>query len=158
MLMRNLKRLAVVVVAFAAMLAVPALGAEDVTVGDFVIGLAKLKQLNAADSRIAADSLEAVGVRLPGDVALNQRLTEGEVARISRLAGLNVTTSRPDRQFTRLQMDLFFDSFGSELAGDSGTATMRTDNYPPSVGFDPISKGKGKKKGLWKRRTPTEPE
>jgi hypothetical protein len=159
-----------VVVALAAMLATPALAANQATVGDFIIELAKAKRLNAADSRIAVDSLSAVGVRLPADVALNERLTEGEVARISRFAGLAVATSRPDAPFSRLQVERFFASFSGELSQTGATtracdpAVENCDNPgnpdpDPQAPFDPFAKGKGKKKGKAKvARTPTEPE
>jgi hypothetical protein len=157
-------RMGAALVALAAMIAVPAF-AKDATVGDFVIELAKAKHVSASDSQDAADSLSAVGVRLPGDLQMDARLTEGDVARISRFAGLSVTTSRPDEPFNRLQVDRFFTSFQGELAQTTQSgATVREENpgnpdADPQAPFDPYAKGKGKKKGKAKGgRTPSEPE
>jgi len=169
--MRNRMRMGAALVALAVLVAVPAF-AKDATVGEFVIELAKAKRINAADSQNAVESLSAVGVRLPSDLQMNDRLTEGEVARISRFAGLSVTTSRPDQPFSRLQVDRFFTSFQGEIAQTQAGATMRScdpavencdnpgnEDSDPQAPFDPYAKGKGKKKGKAKGgRTPSEPE
>ena len=149
--------------------AVPAFAA-DATVGRFIQQLAKVKNLNATDAQIALDSLQAVGVRLPAGIELGKRLTEADVAVISRAAGLRVTSSNPDAPFTEEKVERFFLSFASELAsGSEGDAFATTDENPgagsgPGNGesgppFDPFSKGKGNGKGKGKgSETPTEPE
>ena len=76
-------------------LATPAVAA-DVTVGQFVKRLAQSKGLVATDARVAQDALRGVGIRIPSDLELSKQLTEGDVAVISRAAGLNVTSSNPD--------------------------------------------------------------
>jgi hypothetical protein len=132
-------------------------------VGDFIVRLATAKNLNSADPQIARDSLAAIGVRLPSDLDLEKSLTEGDVATISRLAGLRVTTSRPDAEFSDAQLRDFFDSFGAELGatgaeGDNpgqGSGPGNGNGGPP---FDPFTKGQGKKKGKGKQPvTETEP-
>jgi hypothetical protein len=156
--MRKVSRLAalVAVVSVTAAIAAPAVAAPNDTVGRFVQEFAKAKNLNATDPRIAADSLAAVGIRVPADLDFSARLTEGDVARISRSAGLNVTTSRPDTPFSSEQVDRFFQSFGRELNETDGVTATRAGNGPK---FDPFSKGKGKHKGHGKgHRTPTDPE
>jgi hypothetical protein len=176
MFMSKVKRLAAVAVALilTAAVAAPAI-AGDSTVGRFVEELARVKNLNATDPAIAADSLRAVGVRLDRGLDLNKRLTESDVAEISRAAGLLVTTSNPEAFFDNQKLDQFFQAFQTELAlGASSTtacdpAVENCDENPgqgsgPGTGaggppFDPFSKGRGHPRGKAKQnRTPTNPE
>jgi hypothetical protein len=147
------------VLAIAALLAVsaaPALAA-DVTVGQFVQELARAKKLNATDARVAVDSLRTVGVRLPSDLKLSDRLTEAEVVRISRSVGLLVSTANPEAPFDDEQMDRFFDVFGVELAVKDNDDPIGGETLDPT--FDPWTKGKGNHYGHHKySRSPTEPE
>ncbi|MDH3628304.1 MAG: hypothetical protein OES25_11735 [Acidobacteriota bacterium] len=168
--MNRVRRLSAVAIAFAMVVAfaMPALAANSITVGKFVQELARAKNLNATDAIIATDSLAAVGVNLPKDLDLGANLTEGTVAAISRSMGLNVTTSRPDRDFNTDQVNRFLQSFTVELG--AGTQTTHSTGENPGEGsgpgngnsgppFDPFSKGKGKNKGKGKGgMTPTEPE
>jgi hypothetical protein len=180
--MRKVKRLAAVAVALVltAALAAPAI-AGDVTVGRFIEELAKVKNLNATDPSIALESLRSVGVRLDRGMDLDKRLTEGDVAEISRAAGLLVTTSNPFAVFDSQKVDKFFTAFQSELSvtaaastndtpwQDDGCSPPETCDNPgqgsgPGNGngeppFDPFSKGRGNPRGKAKRnRTPTNPE
>jgi hypothetical protein len=175
--MSKVKRLAAVAVALilTAAVAAPAIAGES-TVGRFVEELARVKHLNATDPAIAADSLRAVGVRLDRGLDLNKRLTESDVAEISRAAGLLVTTSNPDAFFGSQKLDQFFQAFQTELAlgasttdNDGSCAPPETCENPgegsgPGNGnagppFDPFSKGRGNPRGKAKRnRTPTNPE
>jgi len=144
------------------LVAAPTRADSTTDVGDFIVALAKAKNLNSADPRVAQDSLAAVGVRIPADLDLDKRLTEGDVASLARLAGLRVNTSRPDAAFTEMQLGRFFDSFGGELGantrGDNpgnGSGPGNGNGGPP---FDPFAKGQGKKKGKAKQpQTETEP-
>lgn len=154
--MRSVKHLSVLAaVVMVAAVMIPTLAASDVTVGQFVMQFARAKNLNATDARIAVDSLRAVGIRLPADLRMGDRLTEREVVRIAQSAGLPVNTANPDDPFDSEEVDRFFVVFGTEL-GAGGTnppvqPTVRT--------FDPFTKGKGKHKGKAKgHRTPSEPE
>ena len=172
--MMKVKRLIAVAatIAMVGAVALPAFAAgSEVTVGRFVQELAKIKNLNATDAEIAADSLAAVGVRLPADINLSKRLTEADVAKISRLAGVRVSTSNPERPFSDDQVDQFFVAFGEDLAGDEdddfdtrngetpgGESGSANGNGP---GFNPYTKGKGGAKGKKKGHgpvSPTEPE
>jgi hypothetical protein len=138
-----------------AAIAAPALAA-DVTIGKFVQELAQVKKLNATDARIAADSLATVGVRLPTDLRFSERLTEADVVRISRAAGLSVSTTNPEAPFDEDQMDQFFIIFGSELEVTQPGDPIVEPNAPD---FDPWTKGKGNHYGHYKGgRTPSEPE
>jgi hypothetical protein len=156
MLMRSVKLSVLAVAVLVAAIATPAIAAGEATVGQFVQEMARAKNLNATDARIAVDSLRAVGVRLPDDLKLSDRLTEGTVVRIARAAGLPVNTSNPDAVFDLDQVDRFFDVFDAELgAGPVDDETVT----PHTPWFDPFTKGKGKHKGWGKgHRTPSEPE
>ena len=157
--MRKANRVAAMAVAviMLAAVAAPAL-ASEATVGRFVQELAKVKNLNATDPAIAADSLRAVGVRLPSGLQYSKRLTEADVAEISRTAGLLVTTSNPEAYFGEEKVDRFFQAFSVELnQGASGEINTTTDTS--SQPFDPFTKGKSNGNGKGKGgRTPTDPE
>ena len=153
--MRSVKLSVLAVAVVLAMTAIPALAANDSTVGQFVQEMARAKNLNATDATIAADSLRAVGVRLPADLRLNKRLTERDVVEISRSAGLSVSTTNPDAAFGAEQVNRFFLAFGSEFGVSEPNEPVR----PNTPSFDPFTKGKGKHKGWGKgHRTPSEPE
>ena len=156
--MKTISRVVVVMAILA--LALPTFAA-DITVGSFLQKLAQSKNLNATDARIAADSLRGIGVRVPADMRLTAPLTEGDVARIARAAGLNVTTNRPEASFTEEQVATFIVAFQAELAQGSGDG-VNTQNHEDGNGpaFNPYSKGKGGSKGKKKGHdfTPTEPE
>ena len=170
--MDKLRRLCALLaaVALVATAGVPALATDDVvTVGHFLKQLALVKQLEAPDVHSAVKSLDRAGVRIPANTDLNKRLTEGDVARLSRLAGLNVVTTRPENEFSTDRFDTFFASFSTELGKGSaddyqarngetpdGSSGDAPGNGPP---FDPYSKGKGGSKGKKKgHRSPTDPE
>jgi hypothetical protein len=149
--------MAVAVIMLAAV-AAPAL-ASEATVGRFVQELAKVKNLNATDPAIAADSLRAVGVRLPSGLQYTKRLTEADVADISRSAGLLVTTSNPDAYFGEEKVDRFFQAFAVELTQNAGSGEIITTTDTASQPFDPFTKGKSNGNGKGKGgRTPTDPE
>ena len=159
--MKNVNRIGALVLA-ALLVAAPVFAAE-MTVGGFVVQLAKAKNLNATDARIASDALAGIGIVLPGDLKLSARLTEGDVTRISRVAGINVTTANPTAPFTTEQVERFFDTFSLELepglGGGGGGATTRSHDQGNQT-FDPYAKGKGGAKGKKKGHdfSPEEPE
>jgi len=153
--MRSVALRALAVAVLLAATAAPALAA-DITVGQFVQELARAKKLNATDPVIAAESLRTVGVRLPADLGFSRRLTEADVVRIARSAGLLVSTTNPEAPFDQEQMDRFFVVFGSEL---NTTAEAEPPVEPHEPAFDPWTKGKGNHYGHHKySRSPTEPE
>ena len=164
--MRNVKRLGAVAVAvvLAVALAAPT-QATEITVGQFVQQLAKAKNLNATDAKIAADSLAAVGIVLP-PMNYGAVLTEGDVAVIARSAGLNVRTATPDAEFGAAKSARFFSSFSGELDEDNGIRTRASyrkgtgedeAEAPNGEGEAPDGKGKGEGKGK-NGRTPSEPD
>ncbi len=157
----NVKRLgALFVAALLVTAAVPAFAASDATVGEFVIRLAKTRNLAATDARIAVDALRGIGVRVPADLNYSKKLTEGDVARLSRSFGLNVTTTSPDNSFTTDQVDSFFATFGVDIGFITETEGNSTRDHNSNMTFDPYSKGKGGSKGKKKGHdfTPSEPE
>lgn len=125
--------------------AVPSFAASDVTVGQFLVEIAKVKNLAANDGRTAANSLKAAGVALP-EIDLTKSLSEGDVAVIARAAGVNLTTSNPSASFSRSQVDNFIKSFGTELGRNPGDGPVQ----PNAPSFDPETKGQ--KKGHKKTR------
>lgn len=156
----NVKRLGALFVAIALVaVALPAFAANEATVGQFVVKLAQARNLGATDARVAVDSLRGVGVRLPADLNFSAQLTEGDVARLSRAVGINVTTANPDNSFTNDQVDQFFSAFAVNLQNNAGGDELAPadEDGPP---FNPYSKGKGGSKGKKKGHdfTPTEPE
>ena len=170
--MRNGKRVGAITVALilAAVVALPALAAGEMTVGRFVQQIASQQRLNASDVPTAVGSLREAGIRIPAGTDFNKRLTEGDVAEISQLAGLKVRTSSPGAYFDEGQVDRFMLSFSGELeaGGDNGVGTNSHENPGQGSGpgngngngppFDPFTKGKhGKGKGKGPH-TPTDPE
>ena len=137
----------------AVLVAGPALAAPgQVTVGQFLVEIAKAKSLNATDGASAAAALRGAGIAVPS-LDLGRALTEGDVVAIGSAAGLRVTTANPGAPFTSGQVDQFLVSFGSELgtsAGDTGQGTRSHDGSGSNS-----SKGKGKKKGH--NKTPSDP-
>jgi len=159
----NVKRLgALFVAALLVTAAVPTFAASDATVGEFVIKLAKSRNLAATDARVAVNALRGIGVRVPANLNYSKRLTEGDVANLSRTLGLNVTTATPDNVFTSDQVDRFFSTFGVDLSANlidgSDNSPRASENGGPP--FNPYTKGKGGSNGKKKGHdfTPTEPE
>jgi hypothetical protein len=117
---------------------------HDVTTGQFLVEIAKAQKLDAADPASASNSLRAAGFRVP-DVQLEKPLTEGTVSSIATALGLRITTHNPDATFNNDQMDAFLKSFSRDLGIRTGETSL--------TGADPLTKGKGKKKGLTKSRS-----
>lgn len=119
-----------------------------VTNGQFLVALARARGSAVSDPAQAAESLRAAGYAVPS-LPLDRALTEGSVVAIATSLGLNVSTSSPSAPFTSSQVDAFVRSFGAELG-----ATNPAPGGPIQAdGSDPLSKGKGLKKGLTKSRT-----
>ena len=134
----------------AALFGGPAL-AKNATVGDFLVELAKAKNLSAADPAAARKALTATGVVLP-PLALDKALTEGDVAQIGGAMGLPVTTGNPSAPVSTDQVGGFVAAFGRNQTG-AGAAPVNP-NAPefPNPGTD---KGRGKKKGH--NKSPNDP-
>jgi hypothetical protein len=146
------RHISILVLALVLVAAMPVYADTDVTVGRFIQELARVKNLNATDVRIAVDSLRSVGVRMPEGIKLDQKLTEGDVVEISRAVGLRVSTNNPDSLFTEDQVNSYFKAFSVELGVIGGDDDQEGNTRVPS--FDPHSKGKAYAKG---HRTTEEP-
>ena len=175
--MKNLKRFGAVAIALVMALAIaaPASANSDITVGEFIQQLARAKNVNASSSRAAADSLAAIGVFVPTNLAHGKILTEGDVSVIARSAGLNVRSANPSAPFDSAKTGRFFGSFGRELKQDTtGGKDQNTDGSkcgwwqnsggsenedeaPGGEDEGPSGKGKGKGKGK-NDMTPTDPD
>jgi hypothetical protein len=132
-----------------ALVASPAFAGE-VTVGKFLIEIAKVRSLAASDAATAERALRSAGVQLP-DLDLRKTLTEGDVAEISKTMGLRVSSARPESVVSQNQVDSFVQTFGSDL-----TAGPRDPGYQPNTPpRDDPNPGKGNSKGFYK--SPTEP-
>ena len=129
----------------------PVTAADEVTVGDFVFRLARARGLEATDAPRAAEVLSGAGIVLPAGLNYTEPLTEGELVRIVRAAGLRLSTTSPERTVDATMVDRVFANFAVELAGDDprfpGFGREGDDEGPP--------RGKGKGKG---RRSPHEPD
>lgn len=146
--MKRLSKFGVVAGVIAAFAAVSVMAAE-VTVGQFVVEIAKVKNVSAGDPESAVRGLQAAGVNLSG-LDLRKSLTEGDVASIASAVGIRVTTSQPAAAFSQRQVDSFVQTFGSDLNTGGDPGTVRTEN---TTRIDP-QPGKGKSKGF---RSPSEP-
>ncbi len=149
--LKSLKVVAAVLIAFA-MLAAPALAAgQDLTVGKFLIEIAKVKQLDAVDAATARLALANAGIKI-GEMDLNKTLTQGDVVQISNAAGIPVSTTTPESAFTNDQMAVYISTFRPELDADDSGNNPHAHGKPPY--FDPHEKGQHK--GHMKR-SPAEP-
>ncbi len=143
--MKNWMRFGVLFAACAIALIAPASAAtSDVTVGQFLIEVAKAKNLAATDSVVAESSLRTAGASLPR-LDHSKLLTQGDVAAISLGLGLRLTTSNPLAGFTRTDVDSYLATFGPELG--SSTTQQPQGVHPPPGGW---------KKGH--NKTPSDPQ
>ena len=145
--MKNL-RLGVISAALVAAFSIAPALAADLTVGDFLVEIAKAKRLSADGAVSAQDALRSAGYALPS-LDLGKRLTEGDVARIGTSVGLRVSTTKPEAPFTTEQTAAFMDSFGRQLGAVGDEPATPRDHTGNNK-----SKGKGKKKG---HQSPTDP-
>jgi len=133
-----------------ALVASPVL-AGSLTVGGFVQELAKSMSLASSTPTEAAQALRSAGVSLPS-IDMGKTLTQGDVVAIATAAGLTVRTSTPDAEFTEGQLSSFMVTFAPELGASAPEYGTDASDKPKT---DPLTKGKGKKKGLI--RSPSEP-
>lgn len=124
----------------------PASASSEAKAGDLLVALANSQRLPAGTAEIAAQSLRSAGYALPS-VDVNAALTERSVVEVGRAMGLNLTTSRPDAPFSSSQVEDFVTSFATTLDGRNSSGSNQT------RGADPLEKGKGLKKGLYKSRS-----
>lgn len=130
--------------------------AGSYTMGDFVAEFAARAGIDGATPHDALEGLRDAGYAVDR-IALDVPATEGAVADFARAAGLRVTSSRPNAPFDRGLADAFFQTFHREIAGADGSdpSAASSDSEEGENRADPLTKGKGKKKGLL--RSPSEP-
>jgi hypothetical protein len=139
--MKRRSKFGTVIGLIAALAGVPVM-ASDLTVGQFLVQVAKARNVDAVDGESAVRGLQASGVNLSG-LEMNKPLTEGDVARIASAVGVKVTTSRPAAPFSQRQADGFVRTLGADLSkggkpdAPSTQGTTKPDPQP----------GKGKSKG-----------
>jgi hypothetical protein len=151
--MANISRKSCVLVAVALIAGATLVSAgEATTVGDFLVSLAGAAGLDASSQTAAQNSLRDAGWGLP-DLNLGAMLTEGDVVAIAASGGLKVTTSTPQASFDQSRVQSFLTAFGPTINAEGAHA----DSHPApwDHGADPRTKGKGKKKGLYK--SPSKP-
>jgi hypothetical protein len=145
-----------VVLVLALVVAFPAFAiANRVTVGDFLVRVAAARDLPAADASQAVRSLRATGIGVPA-LDLSAPLTQGVVVQVSGVFGLSLRSSSPNSEFSAEQLERYFVTFEDEIGDgdlptdDSGESAEEPGPYPrPNENAaDPLTKGKGKKKGL----------
>lgn len=147
-------QITLVIIVLAAALA-PVAAADnrnEITVGEFVVMLAETSSLPATTPEIAADSLRSAGWEFP-TVDMKGVLTERIVVDIANSSGIDVNTSNPETPFTSDRVETFMLAFDKQLGSDDGDNETRGDD---NNGADPLTKGKGLKKGLLKK-SPSEP-
>jgi hypothetical protein len=143
--------LALIVLVMAAV-AMPAFSGDrdELTTGAFVMKLASAAGLTDTTPEVATRSLRAAGWELP-TLDNGAILTEGTVVSIANSIGIDVETTSPEATFTSEQTEAFIVTFEQEFGFDESDSTRGDDNN----GADPLTKGKGLKKGL--RKSPSEP-
>lgn len=138
----------------------PALGGDEITVGDFIQNLALDWKVDATDVASGLQALKAVGAGPHAELDLRKPLTEGDVVALAATMNLRLSTSDPERAFTGRQAERFLAVFGKELGRDHSPRSHEAGGEsagdgPPQEwpgqgqgpGFNPFVKGKGKGKG-----------
>ncbi len=145
----------------------PPIVQEGPSVGEFVLRYAQSMRLvpGEATPDQAVAALRKAGALETSPIVMSAALTEADVVRVSKGLKLGLTTRAPERRFTRDQVDTFFAVFGPALAkgqpGRPGNAALLAGGLSADAGSDgddddddfgdgadPLTKGKGKKKGL----------
>ena len=131
----------------------PALAETDagkVIIGDFLVDIAQVMNLESGNAVEALDALRAQGYDIP-TMDLGADLTEGNVVSIAGALGQQVTSSSPGALFSQQDAGRFIGSFERGL--DTSASDTETDGTEkgdkPKV--DPLTKGNGLKKGLYKK-------
>jgi hypothetical protein len=114
--MKSISRFGVIA-ALAIGMAPASVFAGNVTVGRFYTELARAKRLPSADAAAAEANLRGAGFKLPS-LALDNRLTEGDMVSISSLVGVLVTTHRPAQPIDESLLNTYMAVFGNQLRHD----------------------------------------
>lgn len=142
----------------------PAASADtNLTVGDFLLQYARSVHMVLppnATPEVAKAALQAVHAISGEDLLLSRTLTHGDVIRLGRAAGLKITSSTPEKTFSKAEADMFFETFASLLSAHAGTPAspdndLRTAADSSAAGH--ANTDKGKKKGR-PFQSPNEPQ
>src|SRR6266571_1978961 len=87
------------------------------TVGEFVVRYARAVGLagDRSTPEEALGALRASGLVGTSPVSLDARLTEEDVVRLTERMNLGIASESPTKEFSRLQTNTFFSTFGSSL-------------------------------------------
>ncbi len=142
-------------------LVVPAASAQDTgtrpaTLGALAQALSEVRGAPARDAAAALQALREAGVDLPASARPETPLTEGLVVRIANRLGLRLATRNHERELSQEELDRLVQVLGSELATGKNPPepAAQPEHHKDDHGTDPLTKGKGKKKGL---RSPADP-
>jgi hypothetical protein len=127
-----------------------------VSIGEFLVDMSRAMNLGGGTAEEALTALRAHGFDVPS-MDLDANLTEGDVVTIAAALGQQITSSTPTAVFSREDADRLLDSIGTKfgtMAADSDSEDTADRGDKPKV--DPLTKGQGKKKGLYKK-SPSEP-
>ena len=132
------------------------------TVGDLLIGVAGVKDLETRDAASAKRALAEAGMPV-SSLSVSKTLTEADVAEMLATIGVRVRTTRPDRTVSAEVLAMMISALGPEIAGPARAGRPGRDAAydngpyprPNDQAADPAtkgkkrgsSKGKGKKKG-----------
>lgn len=127
---------------------------DEMTVGEFLVEMARTGFLPADDPATAEQALRSAGIALPF-IDPDKPLTEGDVAVIVTATGLHVSTVQPDASYTRGQVDSLLASFGPTIVERIATGT----DGEGEQGENENNQGNGmKQKKRKKRKTPKDPD
>jgi len=126
---------------------------SGLTMGDFLLQYARSMHMTLppqATPEVAQAALQAVNALPDQAVPLSKPLTHGDVVRLGRAAGLKITSSTPDKSFSKLEADMFFETFAGVLTTHGGSSASTGNDLrtaADSSAPDHANLTKGKKKG-----------
>jgi hypothetical protein len=139
--------LTIVTLALTGSAALATVPAATLGYGDFLLLYAEASQITLpanATPQTALAVLQAAGLLPAGAPALDRPLTQGDVVRIGRAAGIKVTSRSPGKTLDRVAAEVFLDIYvnGRSPAGGSQDRVAADSSAPDHANLE-----KGKKKG-----------
>jgi hypothetical protein len=155
--MKRVHVVGMIAVLAAGAMSLPAI-AGDVTVGRFYVELAQAKHLSSVDAAAAQASLRGAGFDVPA-LALDKRLTEGDMTSISNALGVSVTTEHPSQPITEVQLNTYMTSFAGQLGAKATGGDGQFQTFGAGTGgTDPGNSGNGKGKKKGHNKSSSEPQ
>ena len=124
---------------------------EPATVGEFLVEVAEVRGIDATSPSDSVRWLRHSGWAIP-DLDFDAPLTESVIVTVGRAAGIRIKTTRPDATVSASETSSVIVAL--RPSRDEGAASA--DGFDGN-GADPLTKGKGLKKGILKRVSPSEP-